>query len=196
MGLLVDGKWTDRWYDTRITGGRFVRQDSRANGQSTQSVLAQIRAQGLRINRVADAETALANTIQGRRLDTWLFGFLALSGVVVVSIGVFGVVAITTEQRTREIGVRVALGATPQRVVVLLLAQLLVAVVGGLAVGVSGAALLVGFARSSLDRVGVFNVTAWAFGVLAIAAIATASMLVPATRAARKNPAIALRARL
>ncbi len=29
MGLLVDGKWTDRWYDTRITGGRFVRQESR-----------------------------------------------------------------------------------------------------------------------------------------------------------------------
>jgi predicted permease len=117
------------------------------------------------------------------------FGFVAL---LLASIGIYGVLAYQVGQRTREIGIRIALGSDATSILRLILREGIVLVLVGLALGFSGAALLKGFIASQLygvrplDSVVILAVT----GVLAIASLV--ACVAPARRAARVDPVIAL----
>lgn len=118
---------------------------------------------------------------------------LGVLGLILTAVGVYGVVAYRTSRRTREIGVRVALGAAPGQVVSLVLGDGVRLVLWGIAVGVPAALAFTHMVESM-----VFGVSAWdpfafavAAGVLAFTVIL--ATFVPARRAARVNPSTALR---
>ena len=119
-----------------------------------------------------------------------VFGGVAL---LLAAIGVYGLVAYSVRERTREIGIRMALGARGERIVNMVLRQGLTLVTAGVAIGLTAAYLLAGLLASLLYGVeprdaGVFTAVAV---VLALAALAAVS--IPAYRASRVDPLQALR---
>ena len=127
------------------------------------------------------------------RFQTVLLGFFALAALFLAAVGIYGVVAHSTAQRTKEIGTRVALGANATRVVASVLAGGLRPVAVGIALGFAGAALLTRLLSSVLYQVTPHDPWTFAYAVIVLAAIATAACLGPARRAALVDPMEALR---
>jgi putative ABC transport system permease protein len=122
-----------------------------------------------------------------------LHGFAGLA-LVLAGLGLYGVLAYTVTQRTREIGVRMALGARPAQALALV-ARESAAVVGvGLLLGVAGALLSARVFAGLLFGVGPADPLALLAAMLVLGAVARAATLVPARRAALVDPAVALRA--
>ena len=136
----------------------------------------------------------VADMTAQRRLNTTLMTTFAVLAVVIAAVGIYGVVAYSVERRTRELGVRAALGAAAGDTVRLVLGEGLAMAGIGLAIGLVAAALLGRAMTSLLYGIGATDPTA--FAVSAVAAIVTAviACVVPARRAARVDPAAALRA--
>jgi hypothetical protein len=145
------------------------------------------------IRRAQDVEGALAQSIQRRRFQAGLFGVMAVSGLVVAGAGILGVTAASTARRTREMGVRLALGSSRERLLGLLLREQLAPVVAGLAIGGLVAAWAVGFARSSLYELSAYDPSVWTTAIAVVLGVAVLGTLVPALRAARVDPVQALR---
>ncbi len=127
------------------------------------------------------------------RFNTALLGIFAAVGVLLATIGTYGVLSFFVAQRTREIGVRAALGAQPRDVMKLILGEGLKPVLVGLIVGILGA-----FAATRLMTSLLFGVTAtdpWMFLGVAILLpiVALAACYLPARRATRIDPLVALR---
>src|SRR5262249_28878441 len=127
------------------------------------------------------------------RMITTLSAAFAIVATVLAAIGLYGVLAYTVAQRTREFGLRMALGADPQRVRRMVLGQVgLMTVIGGVA-GI-GLAIWVGWkAQSLLYEIQGYDPTVLALSVVALAAVALAAGLIPAIRASRIDPMRALR---
>jgi len=123
-----------------------------------------------------------------------LLALLAAIALLLAAIGLYGVVAYSVAQRSREIGIRVALGARPSDVVRAVAAQAGVVLVGGLAIGLGGAAALGRVVSSLLFGVNAADpsVFAAASGVMVMIAVAAAG--IPARRAVRVDPVVTLRA--
>ena len=136
----------------------------------------------------------IATSLAAPRFNVVLLGTFAGLALILASVGIYGVVAYSVTQRTRELGLRIAIGAQQRDVVAMVLRESLVVVAVGMAVGVAAALLatraLSGllFGISPLDPVTWTAVTAVLFGVAFLASY------VPARRATRVNPMIALRA--
>jgi predicted permease len=129
-----------------------------------------------------------------RRFSTTLLGVFAGVALVLAAIGIYGVMAYLVSQGTREMGIRIALGATPAGIVGLVLKQGLVIAIAGIVVGVAGAMALTRLMGSLLfgvDPRDPMTFTAIAVGLGAVSMLAT---FLPARRAARTNPLTALRA--
>jgi predicted permease len=135
----------------------------------------------------------LSGQLEPAKYAASLAGALGLLALALASIGMSGVFAYAVRQRTREIGVRMALGAHPGQVVRLVLTSNLRALAWGLASGLAGAFATTRLLKSMMNGVSPFDPIAYA-GVFAllIAAAAAASAL-PARRAARIDPVTALR---
>lgn len=119
-----------------------------------------------------------------------IFGGFAL---LLASIGLHGVTSYAVTRRTNEIGVRVAVGATPGRILWMVLRQVVVLTVAGLAVGVPAALLGAPLVRSLLYGVAPTSSVAITVAAAVMAAIAVGAGLLPALRAARLSPLTALR---
>jgi predicted lysophospholipase L1 biosynthesis ABC-type transport system permease subunit len=135
----------------------------------------------------------VAETVGNQRYVALLLGAFALSALFLATIGIFGLVSYSTSQRTRELGIRMALGSTPESVVLLVLKSGLRLLAWGLGVG---AVLAIGVGRIIASRVaGVapYDLPADAAIVAVLAVSGVLACLVPAWRAAAVPPAIALR---
>ena len=88
-----------------------------------------------RVQRVATMTEALAETIRARRLNAWLFGVFASAALLIVAVGILGLMAMTTARRTREFGIRYALGGRRPAIVGLLLREQALAVAIGVIAG-------------------------------------------------------------
>jgi len=115
-------------------------------------------------------------------------------GLLLAGVGLYGIIAFTVTQRTREIGIRIAIGATPRSVIALVMRQGLGVVVAGTIAGAVLAALATRVIAGALYGVGVGDPVAWSLAGVALAAAAIAAHAVPAWRAARVDPVRALRA--
>ena len=138
-------------------------------------------------------DTIVAQARGQARLMMWLLGIFAGVAVLLASIGIYGAVAYSVEQRTGEIGVRMALGAQTRDVLRLIVNQGMRPVVIGLAVGIVSAFALGRLLTSQLYEVSSHNPALLVASTVFLAAIALIACLVPARRAAHVDPIQALR---
>jgi putative ABC transport system permease protein len=127
------------------------------------------------------------------RLRSVLLGIFAIVGVLLAAIGIYGVTAYSVTQRTHEIGVRAALGATGMRLIRLVIARGLVLTWLGLAIGIVGALALTPLMASLLFGVGAHDPATMVLVGVLLAAVALAACYVPASRATRVDPMTVLR---
>ncbi len=136
---------------------------------------------------------AIATSLHGYAIGSSLFGGLALLALLLASLGLYGVVAFSVSRRTREIGIRVALGADRAMVIRGVLKEGLVLVAMGAVLGL-GISILGSFAlRSVLLGIGALDAVSYAAATAALLAAATLACAIPARRAAAIEPTVALR---
>jgi putative ABC transport system permease protein len=143
---------------------------------------------------VRTMEEVQAQATATRRFSMQLLGGFASIALLLAAIGIYGVMAYLVSQRTREIGIRVALGARPSSVVRLVVSYALALAAIGVALGVGAAVLLTRLITGMLFQVSPTD--PWTFAAITIILIATAMLAAatPARRAARVDPMVALRA--
>jgi len=127
------------------------------------------------------------------RFNALLLGMFAGMGVLLASIGLYGVMAFLVGQRTQEIGVRMALGATPQAIVKLILRRASLWAGSGVMAGLAGAVLATRAIRAMLFEVPADDPWTLAASVIILLAIALAAAWTPSLRASRIDPMTALR---
>ena len=142
---------------------------------------------------VKTLEDVLSDSIAPRRFNLLLLGTFAIVALVLAALGVYGVVAYAVSERTREIGIRLALGAERANVVRLMVAQGMWSVVAGLGVGLFAAWAATRLIASLLYGVQAHDIATFALTTLALVVIACLACVVPAVKAALVNPVIALR---
>jgi predicted permease len=128
-----------------------------------------------------------------RRAYSWLFGIFALLAVILAAAGVYGVTSYVVSQRTREIGIRMALGALPAQILGQVLRAGMVLVGIGVALGIAGALLSDRFLKSLLFNGGGRDPFTYVAVVAGVAAVGLLANVVPARRAASLNPMQTLR---
>jgi ABC-type antimicrobial peptide transport system permease subunit len=129
-----------------------------------------------------------------RRAYSWLFAAFAVVAVLLAAAGVYGVVSFAVSRRTREIGIRMALGARPGQVMRGILGQGMALVSIGVGVGLIASQLTARLLKSMLFGVSTRDVATYFAVVLGVALVGLAANYVPARRAAGIEPVRALRA--
>jgi predicted permease len=136
----------------------------------------------------------ISSSVAAPRTRMLVLGLFAVLALLLAAVGIYGVVAYAVTRRTREIGVRMALGASPGQVVGSVMEQGLRPVGLGIAAGLAGAFALGRLIQSQLFGVSPTDPATYAAIVLVLAAVAALACMIPARRAARVDPARALRA--
>jgi ABC-type antimicrobial peptide transport system permease subunit len=139
-------------------------------------------------------EQSLERQVAQRRLNMLLLGLFGLLGLVISAAGIYGVLAYAVSQRTREIGVRMALGATRARVVGMVVRDACVLVAMGLLAGGTASWYLSAAATRFLFGLDATDPRAFVAAVAALVLAAVVASAVPARRASRVDPMVALRA--
>jgi putative ABC transport system permease protein len=148
---------------------------------------------GIRLMRFESLQEATADTIRDRLRAGVLVGGFALLGLLIGSVGLYGILASQVRERRREIGIRLAVGATPRNIAQRILSQ------GGSVVGFGAAAGLVASAfaarlvQKDLYGVSPMDVPSFALALTLLLLTALLACLIPARRAAKVDPMVALR---
>lgn len=135
----------------------------------------------------------VGNSLWQSRLRGWLLGFFSAVALLLAATGLYGAVAYGVAQRTREIGIRIALGATRGSVLRLVLGQGLRAVAIGVVAGIGGALIVSRVLNASLFGVSGNDLASYGAACLLLSATAGIAALIPARRASLVNPMEALR---
>jgi putative ABC transport system permease protein len=146
------------------------------------------------IVRVATLEELVTKSAAERRFALIVFEVFALAALALAAIGTYGVMAGRVAERTREIGVRMALGAPRAGILWLILRQGLRLTATGVLVGVAGASAATGVLTSLLFRVSRLDPLTYAEVIVLLVAVSIAACMLPAYRASHVDPAITLRA--
>jgi ABC-type antimicrobial peptide transport system permease subunit len=136
---------------------------------------------------------AVGASIRPRRFNAWLFSSFGIAAVAIVGAGILGLVTMTTGRRTKEIGIRMALGSTRGGVVRQILGEQMVSVFVGLVAGGVAAAWLVTYVESYLYKTPLYDGWSWSAAIALIVGIALVGALIPSLRASRIDPIRALR---
>jgi putative ABC transport system permease protein len=146
------------------------------------------------VTNVWTLQTAAADRIAPNRLNATLFAGFACLALAIAAVGVGGVLAFSVSERTREFGIRMALGSEPRWILTKVLREGLTLAAFGLVAGVIGAVALVRFLRTLLFDVAPMDVATFAAVALILALVAVGAAWIPARRATRVDPNVALRA--
>jgi ABC-type antimicrobial peptide transport system permease subunit len=147
----------------------------------------------LPIYNVRTMDGRVQESLARRRFSMMMLGLFAALALALATIGIYGVMAYMVNQGTREIGIRLALGATQKNILQLILRQGMILALTGVAIGLAGAFALTRLMRSLLF--GVRSTDPLTFVAIAalLTLIALLASYVPARRAARIDPMVSLR---
>ena len=145
------------------------------------------------LRNVATMEELVARRLAQRKFSMLLLGLFGLLGLAIAAVGVYGLMAYVVSQRTREIGVRMALGATRADVVRMVLLNACALVVAGLALGAIAAWYLSAVSQAFLFRLQATDPRAFVAAVVCLFLAGLAASAIPARRAASVDPMVALR---
>jgi len=145
------------------------------------------------ISRIMPLESYVGLSVQGRKFALILIGAFAAIALTLSVVGIYGVTAYSVAQRTREIGIRIALGAQRGELLGLLLRQGMLLVVCGVIAGVIASLALTRFLASMLFDVQPIDLLTFGGVVLLLVAVSAVACFLPARRAMRVDPIIALR---
>ena len=148
---------------------------------------------GLAVAHVRTMEEVEMRTIARQRFDMVLLTIFGLSGLLMATIGVYGVMSYSVQQRTQEIGVRMALGAQTSNLRNMVIGQGMILALLGVTAGLGGAFLLTRFLASFLFGVKAWDPIAFVVTPLLLSAVALFAVWIPAKRATRVDPMTALR---
>ncbi len=170
----------------------------RASGDPKQLVTAvqqQVWAidKDLPVTHVRTYDELVSQSVSERRFQTMLLGLFASLALILAMVGIYGVISYSVSQRTPEIGIRMALGASRGGILKMVIGRAMLLVVVGIAAGAAGAFALSKYLKSLLFEVRPGD--PWTYTSLAIllAIVGLAASLIPARRATRVDPMIALR---
>ena len=148
---------------------------------------------GQRVLLLTSMERIVNNSVAGPNFDAQLLGFFAALALVLTAVGIYGLLSFHVVQRTREIGIRMALGARPGEVLATILAQGLKLVAVGVALGSAAAFMLAKFLQGMLYGVTARDPLVFLSGTVALVVVSVAACYIPARRAMRVDPVIAMR---
>ena len=177
---------------------RWMTLVARTSAEPT-GFIAGIRNQVLALDRdqpvydIVTVEQLLSQSVAKPRFMMLLLALFAATALILVVIGVYGVIAHTVSERTREIGIRMALGARAADVVKMVLGQAMAFIVMGVAAGLVGALCLTRIMTGLLYDVTATDPITYLGVSLLLVIIALAACYIPARRAAKVDPIIALR---
>ncbi len=189
INQIPDVAWT--WFGRTLT--------VMARGDDTAALAGAIRESVRRVDSslpvfaIRMLDEGLSRTMAQARFNTLLMTLLALTGLVLSALGIYSVIAWLVAQRTREIGVRMALGASASSVVAMMSAHGLKPVIAGLAIGMGGAIAATRLLQGQLFQVGPRDPIALIGTAALLLVVASAAAAIPSWRATMIDPSTALR---
>ena len=150
-------------------------------------------ASGLPVSDVTTMNEVVSRSTSRQRFNMLLMTVFGAAALLLAAIGIYGLMAYSVEQRTQEIGIRLALGAEPGRVRNMVVLQGMRLVVVGIVIGLASASGLTRFIASLLFEVEAWDPSAFIAVPLVLTAVAMVAVMVPARRASRVDPMVALR---
>jgi putative ABC transport system permease protein len=205
IGVVPDARYGTLKYDDR--GGQIYRPFDgflyskvlvRTRGSSARTLEETLRlgqqVSGLYIVRAMTMSDALGESIRDDRFRARVFGGFAAAALVIATVGILGLIAMSSARRTREMGVRLALGASRQRVVRLLYREQMAAVGSGILAGCTAAWWIAGLLKRDLYQFTPHDPRLWSIAIAAIVSAAATGTLIAALRSCRVDPVEALKA--
>jgi len=184
------------WGTFPINDMTFLVRSRSDLGQLTAAIRDRVHAVDptMPIYDIQTMEHAVAESVAQPRFYTVLLSGFAVLALILAGLGIYGVVSYSVSQRTRELGIRIALGATQDRVVRLVIGQGMALTFIGVAVGITGAYGLAHLLATLLYGVTPTDRTTFAGVSLVLLGVAWLASYLPARRASRVDPVIAMRA--
>ncbi|MGC2745747.1 MAG: ABC transporter permease [Candidatus Angelobacter sp.] len=168
-------------------------KDAMALAEPAQKIIKQMDPE-LPVSQVRTMETVVRQTFASQQFSAVLLGGFSLASLLLAAIGIYGLLAYSVTQRTREIGVRIALGAEPQTITRMVVASGARMVLIGSAAGLAIALALSGLMKSLLFGIGARDPVTFVMAPVVFVLVALVAAYVPARRAAQVSPMEALRA--
>jgi putative ABC transport system permease protein len=145
------------------------------------------------IYRIRTEEQLVSDSLSSRRFNLFLLGLFAVISLILAGVGLYGLISISTSQRTQEIGVRMALGAQTSTILKMVIGEGVLLAVIGVAVGLVGSFLLTRFLNTMLFGITPTDPVTFASISGLLILVALLASYIPARRATKVDPAIALR---
>jgi putative ABC transport system permease protein len=145
------------------------------------------------IDELSSMDERVAVSVRSERQTAWLFGLFAVAALSIAAIGVYGVASYAMAQRTKEIGIRLALGAGRADLSKLVVSQALDSTIAGIGLGAIGAGLATRLIAAGLYGVTALDPRTFVGAAVVLVSIAIAASYLPARKAMRVDPLVALR---
>jgi len=176
-------------------GGELVVKSTRPSSAIVGSIRQVVRTidKNLPVTDIATMPDVLQESVAQPRFRTWLLSAFGIVALLLAAAGVFGVLSYSVASRTREFGVRAALGASPARIGTMIVSEGLGLAFIGLIVGAAGAFALARLLRSELYGITTHDPVTFLVAAVALLSTALAACLIPAWRAMWTDPIIGLR---
>jgi putative ABC transport system permease protein len=145
------------------------------------------------VYEIRTMQDRLEHSLARRRFSSTMLGAFAIFALVLASVGVYGVMSYLVTQSRHDIGLRVALGARPSDIIGLVVRQGMCLAAAGIAAGLAGAGVLTRLMSSLLFGIRATDAATFVFVAMLLAATALLATVIPAFRATRVDPMVALR---
>ncbi len=187
-GLFGPGGLDRPYYAVRVEDGQHA-----ATLADIRAIVRQLDPRAV-VDNAATMEQLVSNSLSRRRMYTVVLGGFAAVAVALAMVGIYGVIAYCVTQRRREIGIRMALGASRSRILRLVLGQTAALGMVGIAAGLAGAALVTRYLEGMLFGLTPLDTSTFIAAPLALLTVGAAAALLPAWTATMVDPLRALRA--